>query len=135
MNGANHRLDGTERKKSASFEREGGATWASEHGLASEARTGSGLGTRQLFRVEWLDGQVCGVKSRTLLGHAFVNKLDGDDDRRLGHRRMGRQRLGCCPQQVVQLAQAKLVKRAAGESGSGPGAVVSPQSTTRPLET
>jgi hypothetical protein len=45
----------------------------------------------------------------TLCGYGSASEFD-DDDRRLGHRRIGRHRLGCCPQQDVQMAQSKLVK-------------------------
>jgi hypothetical protein len=51
----------------------------------------------------------CGVKSSTLGGCGSASEFDHDGDRRLGHRRMDRHRLGCWPQQDVQLAQAKLV--------------------------
>jgi hypothetical protein len=44
----------------------------------------------------------CGMKPRTLGVYRLASEFDGDSDRRLDHRRIGRSRLRCCPQQDVR---------------------------------
>jgi hypothetical protein len=80
----------------------------------------------RLSRGRTLGPSGCGVKSRTLCGHGTASQYNANSDHPLGHRRIARHELGRCPRRDVQLAQAKLVSRAAGQSGSGPGAGVSP---------
>jgi hypothetical protein len=63
----------------------------------------------------------CGAKLSTLGRCGSAGEFDGDGDQRVGHRRMGWHRLGCCPQQDVRWRKSKLLSEPLAKQDQGLG--------------
>ena len=63
----------------------------------------------------------CGAKVSTLGRCGSADEFDGDGDHRVGHRRMGWHRLGCCPQQDVRWRKSKLSSEPLAKQDQGLG--------------
>ena len=65
---------------------------------------------RGWFFAEWLTISGCGVTLQVRGAFGSATEFRDGNGGRMGHRRKGRHRLGCCSRQDVQCVQSKLVR-------------------------